>query len=695
MLLLGLSGYACTTGFAQAPVRPEVIQPETDISQFLEDLFPVQTEGIDYQSVFDVLTQLYASPLDLNTATRDELAATYLLSERQLTSLATYRASFGNLLSVYELQAVPGFDVATIRRLLPFVTLAGNPRLFGALPTPTDNYLIVRYEQTLEQQKGFSEATPDKKGNLPTRYQGSSGQWFARYRYSRARAFSIGFTVEKDPGETFDWQAGQRRYGVDYLSFHAQVQNRGRWYNILMGDYQMQVGQGLILSAGFVLGKSAETVQTVRRPTLGARPYTSLTEYGYFRGITATYALHSNLDVTLLAACNRRDANTQPGSAEEGTVATSLQTSGLHRTLSELDDQGSLLETNLGAYLLYHNRHQFQLGLTALQTTYDKFFRRRDLPYNQYEFTGTRNLVIGLHGGYVWRNWNFFGEVARSSGSVINSGGIGAVGGALGSLTKRLDLAVIFRHYDRNFHSFYANAFSEGSRNSNETGAYAGLKYTVYRKLTLSGFVDVYRFPWWKYLVDKPSAGFDYLMQVRYTPNRQTAFYAVYHDEHKEKNLPGSKTTPKEVVGTARRSIALNAEYTVTRGLSLRSRVQWGSFRYTGRDASNGFALVQDATYNRGHWGLSGRAALFGTDDYDSRQYVYERDVLYAFSFPAYFDRGIRHYLLVRYSVSRHLDLWFRWARTDLTNQDTIGSDLDQIDAPHKSEVKLQARWRL
>lgn len=390
------------------------------LSQRLQDLFPVQTEGVDYQSVYDGLTQLYANPLDLNVATRDELEATYLLSQRQLSSLAAYRAEFGDLLSVYELQAVPDFDVPTIRRLLPFVTVGGNQGLFGAYTTPTDNYLIVRYERLIEEQKGFSDATPDKKGDLPTRYLGSPGQWYARYRYSRPRAFSIGLTVEQDPGEQLGWQPSARRYGIDYVSFHAQVQNRGKWRNLLIGDYQLQIGQGLVLSAGFVLGKSAETVQTVRRPTLGARPFTSLTEYGYFRGATATYSLQSNLDVTLMAARNRRDANRAMDSLEAGVVATSLQTSGLHRTVSERDDQGSLLETNIGLHLLYHNRQQVQLGVTVLRTSFDTFFRRRDLAYNQYEFTGRQNLVAGLHGGYVWRNWNVFGELARSSGSVTN-----------------------------------------------------------------------------------------------------------------------------------------------------------------------------------------------------------------------------------------------------------------------------------
>ena len=686
-MLLIVGWLTITRAFSQ-PNRET--DPSADISRYLQDLFPVQTEGVDYQAVYDALAQLYADPIDLNRATHEELAATYLLTERQLSSLATYRATMGDLVSIYELQAVPDFDLPTIRRLLPFVTVSGEPGLFGALPNPTDHYLILRYEQILEQQKGFTGAIPDKKGTMPTRYLGNSSQWYARYRYSRPRAFSLGFTVEKDPGERILWQPSARRYGADYFSFHAQLQNRGKWRNICLGDYQVQVGQGLVLSAGFALGKSAETVQTLRRPTLGVRPYTSLTEYGYLRGVAATYALRPALDLTFLIAHNRRDANITADRL--GLTATSLQTSGLHRTQSELDDQGSLLETNLGAHLLYHTRRQLQLGLTVLSTTFNAHVQKRDMAYNQYEFTGQHNLVIGVHGSHVWRNWNLFCEVARSSGSETNSGGIGTVGGALVSLTKKLDVSFLLRHYDRNFHSFYSNGFSEGTRTINESGAYAGIKYTVYRKITLGGFIDYFRFPWLKYLVDKPSSGFDYLLQARYTPDRQTAFYAVLHEEHKQKNLVTGKV--KDVVETIHRSYVLNAEYKIRQNLTLRSRIQWGTFRYAGQTPSRGFALVQDATFDHRRLSLSGRVALFGTDDYDSRQYVYERDVLYAFSLPAYFYQGVRHYLLMQYTVSRHLTAWVRWSRTDLTNQTTVGSDLDQTSVPHKSEVKLQVRWK-
>jgi hypothetical protein len=687
-----------TPVFAQQPASltttvPTTLRPDDALNRQLQELFPTQLEGVDYQAVFDNLAQLYANPLDLNTATRDELTATYLLTEQQLTALLAYRTTHGDLLDIAELQAVPDFDVPTIQRLRPFVTIRQNP-LTTNVPTPTDHYLIMRYERVLEEQKGFSEAVPNRNGTLPTRYMGSPGQWFLRYRNTRPGAYSVGLTMEQDPGELFRWNADTRQYGPDFVSFHAQIQNRGRWKNLIIGDFQQQIGQGLLLSAGFSLGKNAETILTVRRPTLGARAYTSLSEFGYLRGISGTYALAPSLDLTLFAARNRRDANLRLAQTTHEDTITSFVTSGLHQTTSDLLDLRAVLEINLGGHLHYH-RGGLQLGLTYLQTTYDKTVRKRALTYNEYEFTGRHNTLVGLHGGYVWRNTNLFGEAAYSSGSLTHSGGVGAVLGTLVSLSRSLDVALLMRHYDRTFHSFYGNAFAEGSRPINEQGIYGGVKYSLYRKLTLSGFIDMFRFPGWKYLIDGPSGGFDYLLTATYTPNRSTRFSLIFHDERKQKNTPGSRLTPRPLTETTRRSLALTADYAPAPGLTMRTRLQGGTFRYASESStSQGFALVQDATYERGRWSLSGRVALFGTDDYDSRQYVYERDVLYAFSFPAYFDRGMRHYLLMRYTASQHLDIWVRYARTDLTNQPDIGSDLDLIAAPHKTELKAQVRWR-
>jgi len=206
---------------AQDPPRREI-----DIQQFVQELFPVPSEDINYSDLFESLFQLYANPRDLNTATRDELAATYILSESQLDAFMKYRTEFGPFLSLYELQAIPGFDLPTIRRMLPFVTVQTRQlSLRESLKNPTQHFLILRSERLLEQQKGFSDI--DTTTRSRTRYTGSPLQTYLRYRYARIGAYSFGFTAEKDAGERLAWRPDRQVFGADFTSFHAQIMNRG------------------------------------------------------------------------------------------------------------------------------------------------------------------------------------------------------------------------------------------------------------------------------------------------------------------------------------------------------------------------------------------------------------------------------------------------------------------------------------
>ena len=111
---------------------------------------------------------------------------------------------------------------------------------------------------------------------------------------------------------------------------------------------------------------------------------------------------------------------------------------------------------------------------------------------------------------------------------------------------------------------------------------------------------------------------------------------------------------------------------------------------YRGFAASQGWALAQDARWQYARGQVGGRLAYFNTDDYDSRLYVYERDVPYAFSIPAYFDKGFRAYLVGEYELNRHVSLWFRFSRTRILNQKTIGSGYDEISVPHRTDAKLE-----
>ncbi|MBC7890575.1 MAG: helix-hairpin-helix domain-containing protein, partial [Sphingobacteriaceae bacterium] len=522
----------------------------------------------------------------------------------------------------------------------------------------------------------------------PQRYLGGAAHPYVRLKQYLPREVEWGFTLENDPGEQLIFDSKTRRYGVDFISAHALLRNRGRWKALALGDYQLQFGQGLVMAGGFFLGKGSETVLTARRSHLGIRPYTSALEWGFLRGAAATYQA-GRWELTPFFSRLRRDANLDDDPIDDLDPAGSLQTSGLHRTPNEIADKGVVVQKDLGMNVLWRGASHLFVGFTTLYTTFDVRIQKSDAEYNRYEFAGTRNLVVGMNGDYLWRNAHFFGELARSS-----SGGVGAVAGVLTSLNRRLDASLVFRHYGRNFHSFHAKAFGENSRNTNETGLFVGLKYAPRPGWLLSGYVDVFRFPEWKYLVDAPSRGAGGLLRLAYTPRKTTQVFWQFVEEHKEKNVPDRLQKQNEVVPTTRRYAVLGFDHAPRRWFSLSTRGFYSAFRFRGFAPSQGWGLVQDASVSVKNLTLSGRVAYFSTDDYDSRFYSYEPDVLYAFSLPAYYNEGFRNFLLLQIRLSRALDAWIRLARTDYLHQSTVGSGLDEIEASHRTEVKAQVRWR-
>jgi hypothetical protein len=116
---------------------------------------------------------------------------------------------------------------------------------------------------------------------------------------------------------------------------------------LIAGDYQAQFGQGLILGSAFGIGKSAEAVTTIRRPTIGFMPYTSLYEAGYFRGAAVSYAINNRIIIHGMFSSRWRGGTLQSDSVFGVNTISSLNETGLHRTPSEIANRNTLQEKNL------------------------------------------------------------------------------------------------------------------------------------------------------------------------------------------------------------------------------------------------------------------------------------------------------------------------------------------------------------
>ena len=676
-------------------------KPEIQVEDFIEKLFNLQSSDANYEDLYEQLLLLYSNPIDLNNASPEELRNTYILSEQQVQEFLKHRQKTGKLLSIYELQAIPSFDLPTIYSLLPFAVVNETPQsqdnkgLWKRLKEEKNNSLIVRASRTVEQQKGYTNAIPDPSGNIPSRYLGDKNKLFARYRISHPKDFSVGFTTEKDPGEKFSWNPSNSQYGMDFWSAHVMLENKGIFRKIVFGDYQFMFGQGLVYSAGFAVGKGAEPVNTVRRSSLGLRPYTSVLEGMFFRGAGATMSL-KNVEVTVLGSQKYVDGNVQSG---EDTIdndfiesyASSINITGFHRTKTELNSRQTNRETMLTVATVYKEpTGKYEFGVLGTALKYQYPIIRRPSIYNQFDFNGDQNQNLSVSGQYNYQNFSFFGEAALSKG-----GGHAAVAGLVGSLGRGIDMSMVLRDYSRDYHAFYSNGFGEATRNMNEKGVYWGLKYRFHPKWQAAFYYDRFVFPYLSYQADGPGGGQEYLARLTYSPSKTMSMFVQYRDETKLRNLSSNTTNSDFLTPTHRKNWVIQADAKATTWMSFRTRVQGSRwYQERGGNTTNGISLSQDINFDFGKFSISNRFSIFDTDDYNTRQYLYEKNVLYAFSIPALYGRGTRVYSLIQFSPTRKIDIWFRIARTFQKDQKTIGSALEEIKANHRTDVVLQVRYK-
>lgn len=688
--------FALTYYFSMGQSKPK--QP-IDLDQFILDLFGQPTDNARYDVIFENLFQYYREPLDINKATKAELENLFILSPLQINNLLTYRANNGNFLSEYELQAVPDFTLEIIEKILPFIKVeengmyVDNRSLWNKVLKDKNNYLILRYQRLIERQKGFT--VNDTLANQA--FIGSPEALYGRFRSYQKGDYSIGATTQKDIGEQIAWNPNMKQNGMDYYSAHFAIYERGKLKALNIGDYQIMIGQGIAMSGGFFIGKGAETVTTAKRSNQGLRPYTAALETNFLRGAAATLSF-GRFDFTPFASSRALDANivnlenSSNGNVTNSIIetASAIQLSGFHRTKAELQDKNSLREHLAGTYLQYISKNKdLKIGINGIYFQYDPPIMREKTVTNQFYFSGKENYNIGIDYSYNWKNFSVFGEYARN----IQNGNA-LLSGVMGSLHHTIDMALLFRHYDPSFFSSYGNSFGESSVNRNEQGMYWGIKYSPSRKVNVAAFYDIFKYPWLSSRSDAPIDGYEYLIRFNYKPTKKISLYAQYREENKPINKIENDTPFDYVEDSKRSNYLINLDYKAEKIIGLKSRVMFSEFYQVGRPKEHGFVIFQDVDIDIDKKvKISGRFALFDANDYNTRLYVYEKNVLWAFAMPVYYGQGVRNYIMVQYKINRNLDIWLRIARFEYRNVDKISSGVNEINGNSKTEVTVQLKY--
>lgn len=683
-LLLSLLVLLCFAFRLQA--QEEESQTNNLIANTIEDfLESTDAENFDYNTIFDNLNYYFEHPLNINDANENDLKELFLLNEIQIADFIKYRSSFGNFLSIFELQAIPSWDLSTIKNVAPFLrcelaTSDFNLDFRDALKNGSST-LFLKGKRVLEDRKGF---LPGPDGNSP--YLGDPNHLYVRYRYEFGQLFKAGFTMEKDPGEQL---FGSNKYGFDFYSFFIWAKNINKRINIAsLGDFAVSMGQGLILHNDFGTGKSS-FVMNVKKSGRMLRPYSSVNEVNFFRGGGVVINLARSLQLATFVSYKPVDASVSTDTIENSDFDTfgSIRFDGYHRTTTEIANRNTLHQTNAGAKLEFKKR-DFKVAGNFLYTGFDATQVRDDALYRKYLFSGKSLINASMDYSWRYKNMTFFGESAMS-----DNGGTANLHGVLMGLDRRMDVSVLYRNYTPDYQVLNANAFAEASQPINEKGFYIGTDIRPFKNITLSTYVDVWSNPWVGYRREGVTEGREFLVKLQYTQKRKMDFYVQYRFEKKQLNSSNDAKIDYPEYLTLQR-LRLHLTYKINKEWEIRDRAEFSFFEKA--SSSRGMLVYQDVIWKpiAKPFSFTARYSLFDINSFDARIYAYENDLLYEFYIPFFQNRGSRFYINTRYRIARNYTFEFRIGRTYLQNVDVIGSGNDLINGNTRTEIKTQLKIR-
>ncbi len=659
------------------------------IGQVIENITEQNENSEDVSVVFDDLLDYLLRPLNLNTATAEELGELHVLSPFQIAALIDYRKNRGDLLTIYELSYIPGYRQEDIDMIEPFVVCSEPVRRrtgIKAINSYTDQQVIIRYQRIIEQQGGYVPVPdsilaiePDK-----TRYLGSPDKLYCRYKVDMGGSLRAGILMEKDAGEEFF--RGSNPKGFDFYSGYIDYRNNpGLLRRFLLGDFHVQMGQGLLAWSSYSYGKSS-FVSDICREKETLKASSSAEENRLFRGTAVTLG-KGCFTLTTFASIHETDASFVSDTTQDEIYVRTFTTTGYHATPSDLEKENSVKLSSMGGCLQYNN-NRLRMDLNAISVRTDKPVMEPEELYKAYYFSGRNNSGISADYRYLGKRARFFGEAACTGGafSVIN--------GMLLYLKPELNLGIIHRHYDMTYYAFWADAFGENSLVANEDGFYLGMEGD-FSGNNIRIYSDIFSFPWLRYRVNAPSAGYEVFGEWEKTWG-EADLYFRYKREQKPVNYEIEDNTYTELP-LIREQYRLNNTVPTGSYFTFQNRVEISRAGFREDTFQLGFLIYQDIIIRSlpVPIDISMRIGYFNAEDYATRIYAYERDLLYIATSQMHYGKGWRYMLLLKWQPVEKVSFWFKIGQTLYPGADSVGSGLTAIEGNHRTEIKLQMMVKL
>ncbi len=628
-----------------------------DVIDLLQDDDNADDES--WQAMVEDLTHMSEHPTDINRASKEDLLRIPLISDEQAEDILTYIFLHKGLRSMAELMAVESLDYVA-RHALPLFFYAGS-EVFEWKDTLTVKRLLreathefsTRLDIPLYYREGYNHS-PENGG-----YNGSTLYNRVQYRLRSLDHLQVTFTAEKDQGESFS------NGGYDHYAGYALLKDIGHLRTIVVGDYKLGFGEGLVVNNGFSLGKS--TAFSMQK---GIRGNTGADEYNFLRGAAGTVQM-GNVAVSAWVSSRKLDATLN----DDGDAQT-IVTSGLHRTNTEIDKRHNLKSFMAGGNVTWSTRTAW-LGATGYYQHYSLALAPGTSEYRRYYPEGTDFGAMGLNYGFHTRWLTFSGETAYST----EKQGIATLDRIILRASTNCRITVAGRYYQKEYYSFYASTLSENSSAQNESGAMIKLDARPLRFWTIMAYADFFHNPWPRYSMTHSSSGQDFLLLNEWSINTRHTLSLRYQLKRKESS--DSMYTHNK--------LRLLYTFMPNGHLRLRSTISTHTVSH-----STGVALSEAVRQTFTHGSIQGELAYVHSPSYDTRLYINAPQLRGTFSSTALYGHALRAVVTGSYSfLADRITIEARYAMLHYFDRSVQSSGMQAIDSAWKNDISVQVRIRL
>jgi hypothetical protein len=654
------------SGLSQQRKYEDSLLDKIEDDYYTGNQYSNEVEGVD------IYLSLNPTKINVNEVDSLTLIQTGFLSKEEVGNFLHYRIMFAPFEDMMSMQAIPGWSQETLFRFTRLIRenhwYFSKKRQVVSL-TNGVHQLQFQVGYNLNREAGYFVLD---SGIAPA-FSGSPINYVTRYRFEQPNSWQWGITIDKDAGEKF-WNSKSKQ--PDFYSAHLAIEREGLLKNIIIGDFLVNMGQGLLIWESPAFGKGANAMGVKREQDI-FKPYRSVGECFFERGVAMKWQKR-NAEWDLFFSNRKHDA-TRHGTDSAGFFVQSLQTSGLHRTLTEVVNRATLGRISVGSSIKIRSGSNY-IGFNMITHHFSMPWNPGTEPYRYFYPKGSRFTNASIDYSWTIANAHLFGEEAFSFKGLAISNGL------LLAVSKHVSLSLVHRSFTPDYHTFFDNTFQEGGKVANENGYYLGCQYKPNKMYEFNAYIDHYRFPWLQFSSHAPATGNDLLLNMVVNPSKtaKLVFRMRLEDRHVVDVFD-----PNVASGSNFRSLSLmvHSETALIGAWYLRTRMELRHLRRPDDTRGLGILLYTDLKYKPtlSRFSAEGRISIFNTDQYDSRIYAFEPGVANTGGIGAFYDKGVSGFLMMHWKPSKHFHLTIKYRSSGFWLKASMGEGLERISGNRKA----------